>query len=87
MSNILIYSLLILGVFLQDIRYWYIALAYRLVDIVETLYLEMNGIVTIVTRLTLKMATFADLRKNILKRSGDCLLYTKKATSCVLFVR
>ena len=55
MSIILIYLLIILDVFLQNIEYRRIALEYKVVDKVETLYLEMNGIVIVVTLLTSKI--------------------------------
>jgi len=55
MSIILIYLLIILDVFLQNIEYRRIALEYKVVVMVETLYLEMNGIVIVVTLLTSKI--------------------------------
>ena len=42
MNIILIYKLIILDVFLQTIEYRLIALEYKVLDMVETLYLEMN---------------------------------------------
>ena len=42
MSIILIYLHIILDVFLQNIEYRLIALEYNVVDMVETLYLEMT---------------------------------------------
>jgi len=41
--------------FLQNIEYRLIALEYKVLDKVETLYLEMNGIVVVVTLLTSKI--------------------------------
>ena len=55
MNIILIYLHIILDVFLQNIEYLFIALEYKVLDMVETLYLEMNGIVIVVTLLTSKI--------------------------------
>ena len=55
MNIILIYQQIILVVFLQNIEYLLIALEYKVLDMVETLYLEMNGIVIVVTLLTSKI--------------------------------
>ena len=55
MSIIWIYFFIIFDVFLQNIEYRRIALEYKVVDKVETLYLEMNGIVIVVTLLTSKI--------------------------------
>ena len=55
MNIILIYQQIILDVFLQNIEYRLIALEYKVLDMVETLYLEMNGIVIVVTLLTSKI--------------------------------
>ena len=55
MNIILIYQHIILDVFLQNIEYRLIALEYKVLDMVETLYLEMNGIVIVVTPLTSNM--------------------------------
>ena len=55
MNIILIYQQIILDVFLQTIEYRLIALEYKVLDMVETLYLEMNGIVIVVTLLTSKI--------------------------------
>ena len=55
MNIILIYLNIILDVFLQNIEYLFIALEYKVLDMVETLYLEMNGIVIVVTLLTSKI--------------------------------
>ena len=54
-SIILIYLHIILDVFLQTIEYRLIALENKVLDMVETLYLEMNGIVIVVTLLTSKI--------------------------------
>ena len=58
MSIILIYLHIILDVFLQTIEYRLIALENKVLDMVETLYLEMNGIVIVVTPLTSKICIF-----------------------------
>jgi len=56
MNNTLIYFPLILDVFFTKYRISaYIALAYKVVDMVETMYLEMNGIVIVVTLMTSKI--------------------------------
>jgi len=55
MSIIWIYFFIIFDVFLQNIEYRRIALEYKVVDMVETMYLELNGIVIVVTLLTSKI--------------------------------
>ena len=41
--------------FLQNIKYLHIASELKVVDMVETMYLEMNDIVIVVTRFTSKI--------------------------------
>jgi len=71
MNIILIYQLIILDVFLQTIEYRLIALEYKVLVMVETLYLEMNGFVIVLTLLTSKiciillLSTFCRLKKNL----------------------
>ena len=55
MSIILIYLLIFIDVCLQNIEYRLIALEYTVIHMVETLYLEMNGIGIVVTLLTSKI--------------------------------
>ena len=67
MSIILIYLHIILDVFLQTIEYRLIALENKVLDMVETLYLEMNGIVIVVTLLTSKICIILLLYVHILQ--------------------